>query len=111
MVARLARDPGRWGHHQATARGRSRHGPGTVDRQRLRRAVTWGPPGILFGLKGKVVLVRPADGRVLREFGPLPIGELGLASDGRSLIAKRPNGRLALLDPATGAAREWTDPV
>lgn len=72
--------------------------------------IAWGPAGILFGQKGKVVLVHPADGRVLREFGQ-PMRELSLAPDGRSLIVKRPNGRLALLDPASGAAREWTDPV
>jgi Tol biopolymer transport system component len=77
----------------------------------LEGRIAWGPAGILFGRKGKVVLVDPADGLVLREFGPLPLRELSLAPDGRSLIAKRPNGRLALLDSATGAAREWTDPV
>ena len=69
----------------------------------------WGPAGILYPRKGQVVLVDPADGRTLRTIGAAR--DHTISFDGRSVIAKRANGRVAVIDPATGAAREWNDAV
>jgi serine/threonine-protein kinase len=69
----------------------------------------WGPAGILFTEQGQVVLADSAGGRRLRAIGPAKT--YSVSPDGRSAIARLGNGRLALVDPATGATRVWTDPV
>ena len=69
----------------------------------------WGPSGVVTGEKGQVVLLDPVSGRTVRTLGPA--ARLSPSPNGRSVLMQHPTGRLALLDPASGAAREWTDAV
>ena len=69
----------------------------------------WGPAGVLLGQKGQIVLVDPANGQTMRTLGPQR--DSTVSPDGRSVLWKRPTGRLAHLDVGSGQVREWADAV
>jgi Tol biopolymer transport system component len=69
----------------------------------------WGPAGILFPQQEQVVLVDARNGRTMRTLGSAR--DHNVSPDGQSVITKRANGRIAVIDAATGLAREWNDPV
>jgi Tol biopolymer transport system component len=77
----------------------------------LQRGPSWGPAGIVYDSRQRVIVHDVTAGRTVRtfNFNDPGIASVGRSLDGRTVMTQSKDGRLALHDTSTGRSRTWQD--